>query len=225
MSLNIPRTKAEMEWRYDRHDHNLPALNVKYYGDVKYTAARIAAETGCDATTAERVAGWCYESAQEDFWERALDLLNFAMLGDEASEYKPCGLKAGPYEVFADGRSGGWLVVRGIGNIADMSGATFQKWRKFARLVRDDIAHLASWEWAADMIEANEWAPKADTINSAAENARCGDVAKLAKVARQAHTIINGKEWNAGTTSEIADCFIRAGFAVAAFDPEEDDNA
>jgi hypothetical protein len=218
--FTIPKRKADIDWRYDSRDHNLPALNVKHYGAVEYTPAKIAAEFDCDETTAERVAGWCYESAQEDFWERALDCINFAMLGEAGDQYKPTGLKDGPYEIFADGRSGGWLVVRGLGSIADMSGATFQKWRKFARLIKCEMEHLASWEWAKDMIECNEWAPKRGTVEAAAEAVRCGDNAPLAKVARDIHKVMNGAEWSADTHEAVADCFTRHGFRVANYEEE-----
>jgi len=224
MTVSIPRTKKDRDWRYDRRDHNLPAINVKYYGRTGYTPEKIAEHFGCDEATAERAAQWCYESAVEQFWEQALDSLNFAMLGDEkASHLKPCGLNDGPYEIFADGRMGGWLVVRGLGDIAGMSGATFQKWRKFCRFIRDEMTYLASWDYGREMIEANEWAPKADTLEAAAENVRTADAANLAKVAREAHKYLNGREWNADTAGNIAACFERHGFEVAAYEPPEEE--
>lgn len=222
--VNIPRSKADMEKRYERHEW-LPAINVKIYDAPEYTPEKIAAEFGCDAATAERAAEWCYESAQRQFWEdNALDALNFAMLGgDRASEVKPCGLNDGPYKVWADGRSAGWLVAEGLGTVEDMDGPTFQKWRKFCRLIGQEIDHLLSWEYARDMIEGNDWAPKAGTLDAAAENVRTGDTAKLAKVAREAHAYLNGREWDSDTAGNIAACFERQGFSIAAYEPEEDD--
>lgn len=218
--INIPARKADVPRNYhDRNSHDQPTLNVKYYGRVEYTPEKVAAEFQCDEAAAERVAEWCYESAREDFWERALDCLNFAMLGDKrACEYAPCGLKKGPYEIFSAGRSGGWLIVKGLPPVADWDGPTFQKWRKFARLVSQEMNHLASWDYAKDIIEANEWAPKKGSAAAVAENVRCGESAKLAQVAREVHGILNGREWGADTLEAITDCFTRHGFAVADFE-------
>lgn len=217
-SVSIPRRKADMERRYDRHEW-LPAINVKYYKPPEYMADRIAKHFGCDDATAQRAAEWCYESAVEQFWEQALDSLNFAMLGDEnASKFKPCGLNEGPYSVERDGRTGGWLIAKGIGTIEEMSGPTFQKWRKFCRFIDGEMKYLASWDYGKSMIEANDWCPKADSVAAAAENVRTGDTRKLAEVARAVHECLNGKEWSADTHEAVADCFDRAGFRVANYE-------
>jgi hypothetical protein len=226
MTATIPRKKSDVlrdyHGRASRDGHDRPALNVKVYAAPEYTAERIRAEFHCSEAAAGRAAEWCYESAQEDFWrDAALDCLNYAMLGaDKASDYKPCGLRESPYKVYAEGNSGGWLVVDGLASVETWDGATFQKWRKFARLINQEIALRLTFEYARDMIEANEWCPKVDTIEGAAEDVRAGDSAKLAKVARDIHKVMNGTEWGADTHEAVADCFTQHGFEVADYEGE-----
>jgi hypothetical protein len=203
--VTIPKCKGDVLMRND-HGRVYPALNVKYYGDVEYTAARIAKETGCTAETAARVAKWCYEAAIEDFWERALDSLNFAMLGDKrASEYKPCGLKDGPYKVYGAGRSGGTLIVEGLPPVEEWNGPTFMKWRKFARLIQEEMEHFTTWEYAKDMIDANDWCPKADTGEAIRADAKDSNQYGLAAAALAIHELMDGTEWSADTLEAIAD--------------------
>lgn len=215
-SVSIPRCKADMEKRYERHEW-LPAINVKCYKAPKYTSARIAAHFGCDEVTAERAAQFAYDSAVEQFWEQALDSLNFAMLGDErASHLKPCGLKDGPYTIEADGRSGGWLIAKGIGTVEAMDGPTFQKWRKFCRFIDAEMKYLASWDYGRNMIEANEWAPKAETSKANRANARAAPMDRLAKAALAIHGELDGRGWEAEKVIErIAGHLRAAGLAIA----------
>lgn len=214
--VSIPRRKADMEKRYERHEW-LPALNVKVYDAPEYTAERIVAEFGCSEAAAERAAQYAYESAQEQFWEQATDSLNFAMLGDErASQFKPCGLKDGPYEVYSDGRSGGWLVVKGLGTVEEMDGPTFQKWRKFARFIGAEIDYLLTWDYGREMIEANEWAPRIDT-----SEAQRSDIRHDRKAERNAleaffaiHSELTDKPRDDGTLDRIAGHVRGAGLAI-----------
>jgi hypothetical protein len=213
MTVHIPSKKSEVLTRGNEH----PALNVKHYGSVEYTTARITQEFGCTPETAKRAAEWCYDSAREEFWEQALDSLNFAMLGDkEASQYKPCGLKKGPFEIYAEGRSGGWLVATGLPEVATWPAATFQKWRKFARFCAQEMEYLASWEYGKDMIEANEWAPKADTGEAIrADVAAANPGGKLARAALAIHKELDGKEWDGANCLERIAAHLRAaGLAV-----------
>lgn len=218
MMISIPTTKSEVERRYERGEW-YPAINVKVYRGIEYTAEKVAAECGCDMATAERAATWVYESAVEQFWEQALDSLNFAMLGDEkASLYKPCGLHDGPYTIECDGRMGGWLVAKGLPALETWNGTALMKWRKFCRLINSEMEYLASWEYAREMIEANDWAPRTGTVEANHENARATPTDRLARAALAIHGELNGQEWKgADTLDRIADHLRAAGLAIAEY--------
>lgn len=220
--IHIPRKKSEVLIDYHgRAGDQFPALNVKHYGPVEYTAERVAEHFGCDKATAERAVGFVYGSAVEIFWEQhALDALNFAMLGDKgASEVKPAGLGESPFKVWAEGRSGGWLVVEGLPDVAAWPGATFQKWRKFARLIRDEMTYLASWDYGREMLEENEWAPKTGTVEANRANAKATPDKRLALAALHIHGELDGQEWSPDTLDRIAQHLRNAGLAVC--EPQE----
>ncbi len=229
MSLNIPSKKADVLIDYHGHGNRgqeRPALNVKHYGDVEYTAERIAEHFGCDAATAERAAGWCYESAREQFWEQALDSLNYAFCGGKEYDgrYKPSGLQDGPYKIWAEGRSGGWLVAEGLPDVSTWDAATLQKWRRFARTIQQEMEYLASWDYGREMIEANEWAPKSGTVEANRENARTAPTDRLAKAAFEIHGELDGKVWSPDTLNRIADHLRAAGLVVALYEDAANDD-
>lgn len=217
--LNIPTCKADVlrDYHGSGFCRGAASLNVKHYGDVEYTRERIAEHFGCDDATAERARDWCYESAQEQFWEQALDSLNYAMEGPKYDgRFQPSGVLEGPYKIYAEGRSGGWLVAGGLGDVDDWSGATFQKWRKFARLIRDEMKYLASWDYAVEMIEANDWAPRAGTVEANRKNASATPTDRLARAALAIHGELDGQEWDgADCLNRIAGHLRAAGLAIA----------
>lgn len=156
--VTIPNRKADVVIRQEC-GRQYPALNVKVHGGLNWGAERIAKEFRVPLAQAERAGELAFESAQERFWnERALNALNFAMLdADRASEVKPAGLQPSPYNVMSAGRSGGWLIVEGLPPVDSWDAVQFGQWRKFARLIRDEIADLLAWEQIRDAIEANNW--------------------------------------------------------------------
>lgn len=218
MSVSIPRCKADVLRDYhSREGRELPALNVKSYDRPEYTAERIMREFGCTEAAAERAAENVYESEREQFWEYdALELINHVMHGDDGSEFKPSGLKESPYKVYSEGRSGGWLIVHGLAPVSEWDGAMFQKWRKYARLIKETIAWKLTWEAARELIECNEWAPRADTAK-----AQRADMQRDSKASRRAleaffsiHGELDGQTWDPGTLNRIAEHVRGAGLAV-----------
>ena len=132
-----------------------PALNVKCYHLPDPDA--VTARFGCSAATAERALEWAVESHREDFWgpcgpdspypSRAQDALREAF-GDAADKL----------EIWAAGRSGGWLIVKGLPPVEEWRKADLAKWSVFAREIAAEIAYLASEEALLDTIEVHEWA-------------------------------------------------------------------
>lgn len=217
--VDIPRKKSDVLRDYhSRRGQELPALNVKDHGRVEYTAERIAAHYGCDERLARRAVEFVYESEHEQFWDYdAPELLNHVMLGpDKGGDYAPVGLKESPFKVYAEGRSGGWLVVEGLPPVSEWDGATFQKWRKFARLIRETMEFKRTFECARDLIDANEWCPKAGTTAGNREAARMTPSARLAQAALAIHGELDGQEWDgADCLDRIAGHLRAAGLAVA----------
>lgn len=128
--------KSDIETR-----RGLPALNVKCY-DFAH-GLDVPKTFGCTEKQAERALEFAWETACEDFWR---DLPEYArdILSPRA-------------DVFSDGRSGGWLVVKGLPPVESWDAVLCSKWAKFARLARSELRYLASAENVREQIESNEW--------------------------------------------------------------------
>lgn len=219
--IAIPVKKSDVLRDYHGYGRNRerPALNVKHYGQVEYTAQRIVKEFGCDAETAERAVQFVYESAQEQFWEQARETLNYCWYGESVEKMS----RPWPLKVEAEGRSGGWLVADGLPDVTDWGRSECLKWRKFARMMQEEMRYFATWEFGRDMIEANDWAPKAGTTEANAATARATPDSRLAKAARAIHAELNGREWEgADTLDVIADHLRAAGLEICGPDEGED---
>lgn len=67
--------------------------------------------------------------AREDGWERAKELA-----------YDVWG--SGQVQVYQEGRSGGWLVVHGLGDIDEWDAIEVSRWARFQRGVKETVADL-----------------------------------------------------------------------------------
>ena len=215
--ITIPQRKEDVQIDYHSRRHTeLPVLNVKCYKQPEWTAGRIQEHFGCSKVAAEKAVETVYECMVEQFWNySAPELLNHVMFGDESGEYKPCGSKKSPYEVYAEGRMSGWLVVEGLPSVSDWHGPMFQKWRKFARLIDETIRYNLTFDAARELIEANEWCPKEATIDGYARDAQLTSAGHLVDAALAIHCELNGKEWSPDTLDRIADHLRDAGLKLA----------
>lgn len=218
--ITIPQRKEDVQVDYhSRREKELPALNVKCYKQAEWTAERIQEHFGCSKVAAEKAVETVYECMVEQFWEQdAPELLNHVMFGDEGG-YRPAGLKKSPYEVYAEGRMGGWLVVEGLPPVSDWNGPMFQRWRKFARLIGETIQYNLTFDAARELIEANEWCPKEATVDGYARDAQLIPAGRLVDAALAIHCEMNGKEWSPDTLDRIADHLRNAGLGLA--EPED----
>jgi len=121
----------------------LPAVNVKWYGPRGIVDA-IVDRFGCSESTAERAAEYAREAECERFWEDAEGIAR-EVLGDVS------------LRVYSAGRSGGWLVVRGLPNVADWDAIAVSRWGRFASAARGEIDAI-SLNDMLDNIDANRWA-------------------------------------------------------------------
>lgn len=154
--------KDEITVRGNWHE-SLPALNVKvYFDESDVTWETLADDFGWDAAELDRFRAWLreqcdaweYQSMTDWAWDEACrDGFELAGtdLEDVFSDYN--------LTIEQDGRSGGWLVVRGLPDVESWDAIMVAKWGKFAKWVeaiRVDTSYRFAWLLAANVWEREE---------------------------------------------------------------------
>lgn len=135
------------EGAFGQGEYN-PAVNVKVY-NLPWDSDTVKDHFGCSPETAQKAAETSWEVACEEFWEYWADL-------NLTTEYFPGfeGLK-----VYSEGRSAGWLTVHGLPRpVEDWPDDLVSKWAEFEKAVLEDVKYRSGWDYARELIEANEWA-------------------------------------------------------------------
>lgn len=137
----------------DGYADPLPAVNVKIYAPLaRRDALNVASAT--DDRKREAFANdalkvlpeWTYEASLESGWED---------LERDAREI------FGPnVEVYSQGRSGGWCVVKGLSPVETWDAITLGKWRRFEKWALSIVA--SRWEVACDIWYINKWSDEYD---------------------------------------------------------------
>ena len=131
---------------YGRAGH--PAVNVKVRTFSSRMAQRLADHYNIDDDARiETALEWAFESLQQGFWEDAPTF---------AERYLSSAF-GGNLKVYSEGRSGGWLVVYGVGDIADWDAIRVSAWGRFEQAVRAEIDFLCAYERIFETIDANGW--------------------------------------------------------------------
>lgn len=117
-----------------------PAVNVKCHD---YKDWPVQEELHCSEKAAEKASEFAFDEACERFWREAPELAR-RFFGEKT-------------KIEQTGRSGGWLVVKGLKDLSNWSASDLSKWRRFEKAVLDEIDYLASWRQAKESIEANKW--------------------------------------------------------------------
>jgi len=61
-------------------------------------------------------------------------------------------------QIYGDGRSGGWLVVRGLGEVEDWDAIELARWTRFTNLIKDILDGLDySFAWHAKVNVHDNW--------------------------------------------------------------------
>jgi hypothetical protein len=144
--------KEDIDFHSDSpYDTRHPAINVKVYGRT-LSSNKVMEKFGCDEKVAEKALEYAYESNQELFWEEAKYLAE-EIFGKDV-------------RVYSEGRSGGWLVVNGLSQVADWDAPKVSKWGHFVRQIKAAMeGYLEESRWLED-IESNRWAePGAEKYN------------------------------------------------------------
>ena len=81
---------------------------------------------------------------QEDFWDwTAQILLERGFDGDG--------------EIYSAGRSGGWLIVDGVGEVEDWDATDCDRWGEFVGAIQDEVKWRTSKDTLLETIDTNEW--------------------------------------------------------------------
>lgn len=137
----MPYTKQDIDTHTERYyGRAYPAVCVK----VRKTPSidKIQEHFKCSEKQAEKAAGYAWEMACRIFWEDVEELAK-ELLGNVTA--------------YSAGRSNGWLIVKGLPDIASWDAIQLAKWRKFEKTVLNDVEYLMSWDQWTDNIEANKW--------------------------------------------------------------------
>lgn len=125
------------------YGYGYPAVNVKVRHFV--SSDKIAERFGCSEDTAIKAAEFAFNAACEMFWQE---------VQDTAEECLPrWGIKA-----YSAGRSGGWLIIKGLQDVEEWDAVMLAKWRHFEKIIKAEVAYRTSEECILEDIEANRWA-------------------------------------------------------------------
>ena len=126
-----------------------PAVNVKVHNFGAGMAQRLAEHYNIDDDDPQigQALEWAFESHQVSFWEVTPTL----------AEWHLSAAFGGNLKVYSEGRSGGWLVVGGLGDIADWDAIRVSAWGRFEQAVRAEVDFLCTYEQIFECIDANGW--------------------------------------------------------------------
>ena len=119
-----------------------PAINVKFYGHID--PELVADRLGCSLPRAETCLQYAGETLAEMFWDDAEDIAR-DIFGDES------------LKVYSEGRSGGWLIVKGLPDIEYWDAIMLGKWRSLEVRLQNEVKYIGEFDHVIDLIEANEW--------------------------------------------------------------------
>jgi hypothetical protein len=122
----------------------LPMVNVKVYGQLPDQDE----ESGMTLEWAE---AHLNESQIQGWWDLACDL-GFQDAQDEAMQIFGEHVKC-----YQQGRSGGWFVVEGLGDVDEWDAVMLNKWTKFAMLTQESV-DLVPWR-CMNLIGLNVYEP------------------------------------------------------------------
>jgi len=133
-------SKNDVQLHCEHMQSGHPAVNVK----VRQTPTTddVVERFKCSESQAKRACEYCFDSMQQAFWENVESL---------AQEIFPhC-------KVYSEGRSGGWLVVHGLPEVETWDAVMLAKWRRFEKLVQEEIKNNCDKATWFESIESNKW--------------------------------------------------------------------
>ncbi len=140
-----------------------PAVNVKVYRSLEDSWKDFERDEGPDeGFTIEWIREHCSEELLDaSFWnvcESEFEYLEGWATGSDRGE--DALFPDDNITLEQDGRSGGWIVVKGLPDLEDWNAVNLARWRRFERIARDiadgimvnvlSSLYINEWEWAKD---------------------------------------------------------------------------
>ena len=136
-------TKDDVEMHREGYGYTrTPAINVKFYGYID--PDKVADRLGCSPERAETCLQYAGTTLADMFWDDAEDIAR-DIFGDKS------------LKVYSEGRSGGWLVVKGLPDIEYWDAIILGKWRSLEVRLQNEVKYIGKFDHVIDLIEANEW--------------------------------------------------------------------
>jgi hypothetical protein len=135
----------------------LPAVNVKVHRQMTDKDVQAANESGDPRFTMEWIEEHLTDEDLRHYFQFACEA-GFEDLQMDAEFVFAPGVK-----VWAEGRSGGWAVVEGLGEVETWDAIMVNRWSKFAKLARETADSIP--EQMASLIQINRfdaWADEQD---------------------------------------------------------------
>ena len=136
-------TKEDVRFHGEYMQRSHPAVNIKIHGYGFPGTDEVVERFGCTEKQAEKALGFAFDSAVVDFWDQAQEVAH-EVFGKEA-------------EAYAEGRSGGWLVVHNLPDVESWDAIRLSTWRGFEKQILSIVKDLTSPAVVLDNIEANQW--------------------------------------------------------------------
>lgn len=137
------------------YGYRQPVINIKVY-DWKYTPEQLMDdERVLDYTQAQAIIQSVYERHTAEFWD------------DVRWEVEQIFGRG--YQVGSEGRSGGWLVVRGLSDVDEWDAVMLGKWRRLEAWCKAEIKELCSEERIKGTIEVERLVELATGVDEIVE--------------------------------------------------------
>lgn len=137
----------------ERSESDPPAIDVKCFhfgrdcAEGCITDQLRADHPNLTEEDADKIGSWAWDSAVTTFWDQARGI---------ATEHLSIPFEAEP-EIECAGRSGGWLIVRGLPDVPTWSEPQRLAWGAFEEEINQLVAMLARWETIKEEIDSAGW--------------------------------------------------------------------
>lgn len=132
-----------------------PAIDVKVHGRLGASIDDVVEKFGCSKDQAEKALEMAFDAECHSFWEYWCDpgSMGNGLTGSPEYAYFPHE----KVTVECQGRSGGWLVVKGLPPVEEWDAVMVSRWAKFQRHVLADMEFHISKEALLEAINMNQW--------------------------------------------------------------------
>jgi hypothetical protein len=147
-------TREDVDRSYHQGHHGDPMVNVKVYGDLRDGFAQFCEEeVDFDPRFTQE---WVEENLSDETLE---GYFQFACESEwEYAQGYAEEIFGGHVKVYGAGRSSGWAVVTGLGDVDEWDAVALAKWRKFEKYATSAAKYIPGQMVSLIYINAFEWA-------------------------------------------------------------------